>query len=173
MIAFGPKIDPSLEEFFALSHSRDAMASFRHVFMSCGRNLRDEWERRVQPAADEQRLERLHSERMRRYRANMRRCRANWKGSKRNSWPCRASIGDLQLQLAQARGKPLKVVGDYLQYQFLDGVLKLNLPFSARESRTLRKKRIQAQSATLASQRIATSRPSLRAADEAAIGARA
>jgi glycosyltransferase involved in cell wall biosynthesis len=62
VIAFGPKIDPSLTEFFAMSASRDAMASFRRIFMSCGKNLSDQWERRVQRAADEQRLAALQGE---------------------------------------------------------------------------------------------------------------
>jgi glycosyltransferase involved in cell wall biosynthesis len=62
VIAFGPKIDPSLTDFFAMSASREAIASFRHIFMSCGKNLSDQWERRVQRAADEQRLTALQSE---------------------------------------------------------------------------------------------------------------
>lgn len=113
VIAFGPKIDPALTEFFAASASADATASFRHIFMSCGKNLSDQWAQRIQHATDNQRLEALQGE------------LEKWRGESST-----ALSADLRMQLAQARGKPLRIVRDYLKYSVSKRILKLGLPLS-------------------------------------------
>lgn len=145
VIAFGPKIDPSLTDFFAMSASRDAIASFRHIFMSCGRNLSDQWEQRVQRGAEEQRLaaQQVELEKVRgeaaalqaeleKVRGEAAALQSEMSAVQGNSSKLTALTSDLRVQLARARGKPLKVVGDYVQFRLLNGILKLGLPLSAK-----------------------------------------
>jgi glycosyltransferase involved in cell wall biosynthesis len=152
VIAFGPKIDPSLNEFFAMSSSPEAMASFRHIFMSCGKNLSDQWERRVQRAADEQRLAALQGELEKRQdefealqdelekrqgefealQGELEKRQGELSAEQGNRSELTALIADLRVQLARTRGKPLRVAGDYLQYRLLSRILKLGLPLSAK-----------------------------------------
>jgi glycosyltransferase involved in cell wall biosynthesis len=131
VIAFGPKIDPSLTEFFAMSSSREAMASFRHIFMSCGKNLSDQWERRVQRAADEQRLAALQGE-LEKRQGEFAALQSELSAEQGNRSELTALIADLRVQLSRTRGKPLMVAGDYLQYRLLRRILKLGLPLSAK-----------------------------------------
>ncbi len=171
VIAFGSKIDPALTEFFAMSTSRDAATSFRQIFMSCGKNLSDQWDRRNRLAGLQDELstikekcsqltkqnEGLHGALERRQgefarlqgelsaeianrselivqKAELYRA-LDAAGDERKA--LNDVIADLQLELARARGKLLKVVGDKIQFRLITGILTLGLPLSPRTAARL------------------------------------
>ncbi len=171
VIAFGPKIDPALTEFFALSTSRDAATSFREIFMSCGKNLSGQWDRRTRLAGLQDELSTLKEKCsqlqgefaalqavLERRQGEFARLQGELSAEHANRSELMVQIAelhrtlhaagderqglndviaDLQVELARARGKLLRAVGDKIQFRLITRILKLGLPLSPRTAARL------------------------------------
>jgi hypothetical protein len=123
VIAFGPEANPSLQDLF--SQDAESVSSVRRIFSTCGKNLSNQWERRVEQDAHRQRLEELQGA--------LKTSRSDTDTAGRWS----EVADDLRLQLASARAHPLQTARDYVEFNALRLVLNLGLPLSERKASQL------------------------------------